>query len=465
MTGGEVLSLPVPQPKIWTVSELTRQIRSLLEGSFLEVLVDGEISNLRTPSSGHLYFTLKDEQSQLRAVLFRGQARGLKFQIADGIRVTARGRITVYEPRGEYQLVAETLEPQGRGALQLAFEQLKERLFKEGLFEDSRKKPIPLYPRTVGVVTSPSGAAIRDILRILERRFAGLHVLIYPVRVQGEGAAPEIARAIAEMNALGEADVLIVGRGGGSLEDLWAFNEEMTARAIHASRIPVISAVGHEIDFTIADLAADLRAPTPSAAAELVVGRRDKLLEGLRFQEERMRRALLAHLRLGRERWRAAGRSRIFQEPELRLLAQRSQRLDDLRQRLEKRWRVVVALRRERWRRLQEALLLLNPRRTLQRRRERVRTLRQALRERFEHRLAEHRRRLETLVGKLESLSPLGVLARGYSICRVLPGRRIVREAAALNAGEILEVTLHRGGILCRVEEIREEDGHDGTDL
>lgn len=457
MTGAEVLPFPIPELRIWTVSELTRQIRSLLEGEFPEVLVDGEISNLRVPTSGHLYFTLKDEQCQLRAVMFRSQTRGLKFEAADGMRVTARGRVTVYEPRGEYQLVVEILEPQGRGALQVAFEQLKEKLFKEGLFDEGRKKPISLYPRTVGIITSPTGAAIRDILRILERRFANLHIQIFPVRVQGDGAAQEIAQAIAEMNALGEADVLIVGRGGGSLEDLWAFNEEITARAIFSSRIPVISAVGHEIDFTIADLVADVRAPTPSVAAELVVGRKDKLIESLQSHQQRILRAMTGRLNLGQQRFLSAIRTRSFREPEMAIIAPRSQRLDDLRHRLERRGEAAMALRRERQKQLAHTLLLLNPRRTLQRRREMNSNLSQRLRERFLYRLAGHRQKLEALAGKLESLSPLAILSRGYSICRLLPSGEIIREAAGLRTGETLEVTLHRGEVVCRVEEIKED--------
>ena len=465
MTGAEFLPFPLPEIRIWTVTELTRQIRSLLEGEFSEVLVDGEISNLRIPGSGHLYFTLKDEQCQLRGVMFRSQARGLKFEVADGLRVTARGRVTVYEPRGEYQLVVETLEPQGRGALQLAFEQLKEKLFKEGLFDEEHKKPIPLYPRTIGIVTSPTGAAIRDILRILERRFANLHVQIFPVRVQGDGASQEIARAIEEMNTLGEADVLIVGRGGGSLEDLWAFNEEATARAIYASRIPVISAVGHEIDFTIADLVADVRAPTPSAAAELVVGRKDKLMESLQAYKQRMLRAATGHLNLGQQRFLATQRSRSFREPEMRIIAPRAQRLDDFRHRLERSGEAIIALRCERHKQLAHALFLLNPLRTLQRRREMKDNLSKRLRERMAYRLSGYRQKMESLVGKLESLSPLAILSRGYSICRLPPSGRIIREATALRTGETLEVTLHKGEVVCRVEEIREDHRHVRTDV
>ena len=263
-----------PQRQVYSVSELTQRLKGLLETQFPDVWVAGEISNLRPATSGHLYFTLKDSNAQLRAVCFRSQARYLKFKPRDGVSVIARGRLSVYEARGEYQLLVELLEPAGLGALQLAFEQLKAKLAAEGLFDTARKKPLPVLPRTVGIVTSPSGAVIRDILRVLRRRYRNMNALLYPVRVQGEGAAQEIVQAIEHLNRRGGVDVMILARGGGSLEDLWAFNEEDVARAIAASRIPIISGVGHESDFTIADFVADLRAPTPSAAAELVVHRK-----------------------------------------------------------------------------------------------------------------------------------------------------------------------------------------------
>ena len=269
-----------PVRRIYSVAELSLEIRNLLERQFPDVWVTGEVSNLRAAGSGHLYFTLKDETAQLRAVCFRNQARYLKFKPQDGLAVIARGRLSVYEARGEYQLYVEFLEPAGLGALQLAFEQLKQKLAAEGLFDPARKKPLPMLPRVIGVVTSPTGAVIRDILRILHRRFRNINVLIYPVKVQGEGAAQEIAQGIEYFNRQAPVDVMIVARGGGSLEDLWAFNEEVVARAIAASKIPVISAVGHETDFTIADFVADLRAPTPSAAAELVVRRKQDLAAG-----------------------------------------------------------------------------------------------------------------------------------------------------------------------------------------
>src|SRR5271169_4425635 len=265
-----------PERHVWKVSELTERIGDLLEGAFSDVWIEGEVSNYHAAQSGHLYFTLKDARSQIRCVCFRDQVRGLKFRPEDGLHITVRGSLGVYEPRGEYQVYVSHIEPVGLGALQLAFEQLKKKLQEEGLFDAARKKPLPILPRCIGVVTSPTGAAIRDILRVLKRRFANVHVQIYPVKVQGEGAAAEVVAALRHFNRAKLADVVIVARGGGSLEDLWAFNEEIVARAIAASEIPIITGIGHEIDFTIADFVADLRAPTPSAAAEIVVRSRQE---------------------------------------------------------------------------------------------------------------------------------------------------------------------------------------------
>lgn len=298
------------EPKVLTVSELTRDIKEVLENVFSECFVEGEVSNFRQPSSGHLYFSLKDEACSVRCVVFRGSAARLKFAPTDGIRVVARGRIGVYERDGQYQLYIEELEPKGRGELQLAFEQLKERLSREGLFEESRKKPLPFLPESIGVVTSPTGSVIRDILHILDRRFPAHHVIIEPVRVQGEGAAVEVARAIDEFNELECVDVIILARGGGSLEDLWAFNEEIVARAIARSAIPVVSAIGHETDYTISDFVADRRAPTPSAAAEIVMPQEAELKETIDSLLVDLHRALAD------------------------LLPQRAQRIDELAQAL-----------------------------------------------------------------------------------------------------------------------------------
>src|SRR6185369_15770810 len=312
---------------ILTVPRLTALLRGVLEENFEQVWVEGEVSNLSQPTSGHIYFTLKDPGAQLRCVMFKSSARNLKFRLTNGMGLIARGRISVYDQRGEYQLMCEYLEPAGVGALQLAFMQLKERLAKEGLFDESHKRPLPAFPRRVGVITSSTGAAIHDILNVLKRRFASLEILLYPVRVQGEGAAVEIARVIDEMNRLGLADVLIVGRGGGSLEDLWAFNEEVVARAVHRSKLPVISAVGHETDWTICDFAADLRAPTPSAAAELVIASAEELRGKVEALSHRLR--LLMEHRLAALEARLESMRRALHDPRT-MLGHLAQRLDDL---------------------------------------------------------------------------------------------------------------------------------------
>src|SRR5438034_3287228 len=322
------------QRKIYSVCERSQEIRNRLEQQFPDVWVTGEVSNFHGATSGHLYFSLKDADAQIRAVCFRSQARYLKFKPADGVSVIARGRLSVYEPRGEYQLVVEFLEPAGLGALQLAFEQLKTRLAAEGLFDPARKRPLPVLPRAIGVVTSPAGAVIRDILLVLRRRFRNMNVLVYPVRVQGEGAAREIAQGIERFNrrplaaGLRPVDVIILARGGGSLEDLWPFNEERVARAIAASKIPVISAVGHETDFTIADFVADLRAPTPSAAAELVVHPKRDFRSELGNRVRHMAQLVQLKISDARARWTELRSHRAFQTLAARV-RERAQRVDD----------------------------------------------------------------------------------------------------------------------------------------
>jgi len=393
-------------PHVYTVSALTAELKALLEGTYPVLWVEGEVSNFKHHTSGHMYFTLKDAGSQIRAVMFRAANRGLKFRPEDGLAVLVRASLGVYEPRGEYQLYVEHMEPKGLGALQLAFEQLKARLAAEGLFDEARKRPIPRLPRRIGIVTSPSGAAIRDMLNVIDRRFANVEILIYPARVQGEGAAEEIVAGIAALNARGDLDVLIVGRGGGSIEDLWAFNEEIVARAIAASKVPVISAVGHETDFTIADFVSDLRAPTPSAAAELVVAHKAEL----------------------------------------------AQRLDDLTSRLESALSHRVRAGRQRLTFLARHLGLLNPVERVRRQRERVAVAAETLRGAIRTRLKLWVGDLRALAGKLESLSPLAILARGYSIARLLPDLSIVKDAASVRPGEAVSILLHRGSLACRVE-------------
>ena len=319
----------MPERHIWKVSELTDRIRDLLEGAFCDIWVEGEVSNCHAAQSGHLYFTLKDAHAQIRCVCFRDQARGLKFRPEDGLHVTVRGSISVYDLRGEYQIYVTHIEPVGLGALQLAFEQLKKRLQDEGLFDESRKKPLPVLPRCIGVVTSPTGAAIRDILRVLKRRFPNVHVQLYPVKVQGEGAAEEIVAAVNYFNRAKFADVLIVARGGGSLEDLWAFNEEVVARAIAASEIPVITGVGHETDFTIADFVADLRAPTPSAAAELVVRSRQEFERHIAEHQRHLVQQIRYWFSERRHRVRDLQTHRGFRQLEI-LVRRRRQQVDEL---------------------------------------------------------------------------------------------------------------------------------------
>ena len=318
-----------PERHIWKVSEITERIGDLLENAFRDVWIEGEVSNYHAAQSGHLYFTLKDARSQIRCVCFRDQVRGLKFRPEDGLHVTVRGSLGVYEPRGEYQIYVSHIEPVGLGALQLAFEQLKKRLQDEGLFDEARKKPLPVLPRCIGVVTSPTGAAIRDILRVLKRRFANVHVQLYPVKVQGEGAAAEIVAALRHFNRAKLADVVIVARGGGSLEDLWAFNEEIVARAIAASEIPVITGIGHETDFTIADFVADLRAPTPSAAAEIVVQSRQEFERHIAAHYRDLVQQMRYLLSERRHRVRDLQTHRGFRQIEM-LVRRRHQQLDEL---------------------------------------------------------------------------------------------------------------------------------------
>ncbi len=396
---------------ILSVSQLTALIKAQLETAFPDLWVEGELSNLRLPASGHLYFTLKDEGAQVRAVLFRSAVRALRFTPKDGQQVLCRACLTVYEPRGEYEVVVEYLEPRGIGSLQLAFEELKARLAREGLFDPGRKRPLPALPRRIGLVTSPTGAAVRDFLKVLTRRFACVAVLIHPVPVQGTGAAEAIAGAIETLNRLGGAgapdalDVIVLARGGGSLEDLWAFNEEVVARAIAASAVPVVSAVGHETDYTIADFVADLRAPTPSAAAEMIIPSQVDLVQ----QIEGLRARLVQTQRHRVETWRAR-----LQQARLRLVDPRrrlelaARRLDDLAARL------------------RTASLTL---------------------------LDRQRQWMAHLASSLELLSPLAILARGYAIARRLPDRRILRSAAEARPGDRLGLRLHQGEVLCRVEE------------
>lgn len=440
------------EKKILTVSQLTGLIREVLEENFEHLWVEGEISNLAMPSSGHLYFTLKDSGATLRCVMFRGAVRALRFQLVDGLRVILRGRLTVYDQRGDYQLIGEYVEPQGLGALQLAFEQLKERLAREGLFAAERKKGIPLLPRTIGIITSPTGAAIHDILNVINRRHAELHLLVYPVRVQGEGAAAEIASALRDLNSMEEAEVIILARGGGSIEDLWSFNEEIVARAIAASAIPVIAAIGHEIDITIADLAADLRAPTPSAAAELVVGSKLQMSTDCAALEHRLSQAMQRQLSTAVSSHEILRLS--LKNPEL-LIERFLQRADDLQQRMEAVLGDLLDAGRQRAAAAGEVLLHNSP---LQR----IEGIKLHLTNNSLRSSAAIRSCLEAAgaalaltTGQLESLSPLAVLARGYAVVRKLPERQTVRRVRELVSGDSVELQFVDGTASCAVDTVR----------
>ncbi|MDT7604231.1 MAG: exodeoxyribonuclease large subunit [Acidobacteriota bacterium] len=446
-----------------TVSELTSQVRGALENRFASVWVEGEISNFRAPASGHWYFTIKDEGSQLRASCFRGANSRIRFRPTDGLQVRVRGRLTVYAPRGDYELVVEGLDPVGAGALRVAFEQMRERLAAEGLFDESLKRGLPLLPRRVGVVTSPTGAAIHDILRVIARRTRTVNVLFVPVRVQGEGAAGEIVRAIARLNAHHRAalasgrvgdgiDAIIVGRGGGSAEDLWAFNEEEVARAIRASLIPVISAVGHETDFTIADFAADVRAATPSAAAELVAAREDEVTATVAALTRDLVRSISYRLVGERARMQEAAMSPAFDDVRVRL-RDAARETVALSHRLEK----LIARVRERARkRLDDAACRLSPERNLaraERARTRLALARSTLDAAAASRLEASRARFGIIAASLDALSPLAVLIRGYAVAEDEAGKTL-RAAREVRANDRVRVRLAEGALRCRVEEV-----------
>lgn len=439
---------------ILTVSRLTSLLRGVLEENFEQVWVEGEVSNLSLPSSGHCYFTLKDSGAQLRCIMFKSSMKNLKFRPCDGMALIVRGHVSVYDQRGEYQLICEYLEPSGVGALQTAFVQLKEKLSAEGLFADEHKLPLPLFPQRVGVITSPTGAAIHDILNVLKRRFASLEIQIYPVRVQGEGASLEIARAIDEMNRMGEADVLIVGRGGGSLEDLWPFNEEVVARAVYRSTIPVISAVGHETDWSICDFAADLRAPTPSAAAELVIATSGELKSRVAALSRQLTMTLENRLAsLGAS---VGALRRALYDPRT-MLGHLSQRVDDLDSRLGLALKNSVERRKEQFIRLNNALLYLNPSQQAGATRQMLTLLSARMEGLVQQRIDQARQLSGECAARLDVLSPLKTLARGYSIASRADNGRVVTSAESLVEGDLLVVTLNRGSAGCRVETLKSQ--------
>ncbi len=392
--------------RIYTVTEITKEIKGILEQGFPAIWVEGEISNYLLHSSGHRYFTLKDENSQIRCTLWRFKGNRLRFEPEDGMRVMARGDITVYEKNGQYQLDISELVPAGMGRLEMAFRELKERLFQEGLFDEEHKKPIPGFPETIGVVTSPTGAAVRDVVRIIHDRYPSVDILIRPAKVQGEGAAEDIAQAIKDLNEYNKIDVMIVGRGGGSLEDLWAFNQEVVARAIFDSQIPVISAVGHEIDFTISDFVADLRAPTPSAAGQMVVQDGRMLLEHVRAGIRKLASTLSAITSVSRQRLAAVKESYGFRRP-LDIITQRSQKVDEA-----------------------SGLLATGGENLLRMKRDRLSLFRE----------------------KLKVLSPASILERGYCVARKLPEMIPLTDAGMVKAEDRIELKLHKGRVESRVE-------------
>ena len=440
-----------PERDIYSVSRLNQEARLLLEQGFPRIWLEGELSNVSRPSSGHLYFTLKDARAQIRAAMFRSRNLAIRFRPEEGLQVLVRGRISLYEPRGDYQLIVDQMEEAGDGALRRAFEELKRKLDAEGLFDAARKQPLPTLPSRIGVITSPSGAAVRDVISVLRRRFPAIPVLIYPVAVQGKEAGSEIANAIRLASRRAECDVLILTRGGGSLEDLWPFNEEVVARAIHDCRVPLVSAVGHEIDFTIADFVADRRAATPSAAAELVVPDQLEWLARLTQLSARLENRL-RQLLSDDQRRMAWLEQRLQQLHPGQYLRQQAQRLDELEQRA----RLLIEIKFNRLqysiKELNEELQRHSPTQLLGRLRLQQDLLAQRLGTAVLGLLAEKRRRLELACRSLDTISPLATLQRGYAIVSQLPERRILRQAASVKAGDRLEARLAEGTLVCTVD-------------
>jgi len=438
-------------PQIYSVSEITGDVKSILESAFDSIWIEGEISNLRIPGSQHAYFILKDNRSQIRCVLFKGFRAGLKFQPDDGDHVLLFGRVTVYESRGDYQVIVEHIEPKGLGALQKAFEKLKARLMLEGLFGEDRKNSIPQFPWRVGVVTSATGAAIRDIINIIQRRNPKVSVLIYPVKVQGEGSADEISEAIQQMNKIRDLDVLIVGRGGGSIEDLWAFNEEIVARAISKSTLPVVSAVGHEIDFTIADFVADLRAPTPSAAAELVVPMLDEKTSKLNTMTEQLLVILQNKIQKYEDLLKRLIRRRFFKDP-MYIIQPQVQRVDDLNNRLFRGLDQWVLVQGQKLSGMIHQLVHLTPAKNIRQLGEKKALFHHLLVQNVHSRIRFDRERFDGVLKNLNALSPLAILDRGYSIAN-FQGKALT-ESDRIMEGDSIKIRLAKGQLRCTVDEI-----------
>jgi len=443
--------LPSAQPPVYSVSQLNKAVRNLLEGHFPLIWVEGEISNLARPTSGHFYFSLKDEQAQVRCAMFRNRNMLLRFKPENGMQVKIRARVSLYEGRGEFQLIAEHMEEAGYGALQRAFEELKQKLFDEGLFSEEYKRPVPEFPHRLGVITSATGAALRDILHVLKRRYPLLPVLIYPVPVQGDEAAPAIVRALKQANEMKACDLLILARGGGSLEDLWAFNEEAVARAIHGSHIPIISGVGHETDFTIADFVADLRAPTPSAAAELASPNQEELLKQFirygsyladfinRLMEKKSQD--LEHLQ-----------TRLIQQHPLRRIEQHALRIDELEQRLLRGWDNTLRYQELRLAQVRQSLLAQNPTQRLQKLSARLERLQLRLDQGITLKMQNTMNHLAEIGRALNAYSPLATLDRGYAL--VTQEQNLIRSIAQVRTGDRVTTRLSDGSLECRIEDI-----------
>ena len=440
--------------RIHTVTELTGRIRTLLEEEFFEVWVEGELSNCKVWNTGHLYFTLKDANAQVKGVMFRSSLLRLRFKPQDGLRVVARGRVSVYDPKGEYQLVCEHFEPEGLGARQLAFDQLKQRLAREGLFDERRKRALPALPHKIGVVTSLDGAAVRDILKVLGRRYANAHIVIRPARVQGDGAALDIARGLAAIAKVPGVDVVIVGRGGGSIEDLWAFNEEVVARAIAGCPVPTIAAVGHETDVTIADFVADVRAPTPSAAAEIVVARHDDFLARIDRLTQRVGAAMTSRGHRLESRLRTLD-ARTGLAGARGRLAMRGRHIAELTHELGRAMSVGLARRERRNQRLRLTLETFDLRRRLAGVRTRLVAGEGRLTSVIDRRRHAFESQLGAVAAKLESLSPLAVLARGYAVCWNGDRTAVIRDASRVAVGDQVTVTVQHGELSCEVTDRR----------
>jgi exodeoxyribonuclease VII large subunit len=443
-------SFKAPDRRIWVVRDLVAAARTHLEREYNDIWVEGEISNFRAHDSGHLYFTLKDKDSQIRAVMFRSQARLLRFRPEDGMEIVLRGRVTIYEGRGELQLSAEYLEPKGAGALQIAFEQLKAKLQAEGLFDASRKKPIPALPRIIGIVTSPQAAALRDILNVLRRRHHTANVLIYPAQVQGETAAAEVSAAVKYFNRAKTVEVIIIARGGGSAEDLAAFNHEGLARVVFSSQIPVISAIGHETDFTIIDFVSDLRAPTPSAAAELVIRSRQEIEEQAEALRLRLARAIRFRLLMAKQTLTEVAQHGAFARM-MDLINQRQQKLDDLSFRLEKAERRLLEQHRRRWEHASAAVRHYDARRVLAGIRNDLKSRTAAMAVAMRNLLLRRGSRLDHIQHQLKALSPVAILERGYALVFDSSGK-LVKSTAQVDPGDEISARLAHGTLTARVE-------------